>query len=611
MNNNVEDVKSRINIVDLIGEYVRLNKTGTSWKGLCPFHHEKSPSFIVNEEKQFWHCFGCAKGGDAFAFIMEIESLGFREALTLLADKTGVTLETYAKKDGGKKNRTFEILEIATRFYENQLWQGVGKPKVLDYLKTRALTEDSTRQFRLGYAPRGWDGILKFLTEKGYGLDEIVRTGLLVEKTPEQAGNVPEGAQHMRATRYYDRFRDRIMFPIADAMGRIIGYSARVAPGADESQAKYINTPESEVYHKGTALYGIHLAKNAIKQQNATLLVEGNMDVIAAHQAGIANTVAVSGTALTEQQLDILKRYGERIDMLFDMDSAGQQAADRSANLCFQKGITVKIVKLEGFKDAAEVIQQDSTILRRAVTSAQDAMEYFLASSVKKHANGGVDSKKAIAAEILGHIKHFSNEIEKSHWIKRLASELDVEEKAVIGVLNAVQKRREVFYPRNIGNAEETIEESFEKRSLIIRDKIAGILLSEPAVWKDFTERFSGDEALGKDSLLAYLFAKGQSCQFSFDAIMLVTNHEPSRKTLQRLYFDGRYAFDNSRNVIEPHSKEKFSLALQYLGEFRKELQKERLASIIKEIKKAEQAGDRERVRLLMSQFTQLSQELK
>ena len=610
MNNNVEEVKSRINIIDLIGEYVRLNKTGTSWKGLCPFHHEKSPSFIVNEEKQFWHCFGCAKGGDAFAFIMEIESLGFREALALLAEKTGVVLESYAKKDTEKKSRTLEILEAATQFYETQLWQGQGKTKILEYLKARALTEESIRQFRLGYSLQSWDSILKFLIQKGYGLDEIARTGLLVEKNTGQT-SVAHTEHSVQASRYYDRFRDRIMFPITDALGRVIGYSARVAPGSDESQAKYINTPESEAYHKGTALYGIHLAKNAIKQQNATLLVEGNMDVIAAYQAGISNTVAVSGTALTEQQLDILKRYGERIDMLFDMDSAGQQAAARSADLCFQKGITVKIVKLEGFKDAAEAIQQDANILLQAVASAQDAMEYFLSTSIKKHSNGGVDSKKAIAAEILGHIKHFSNEIEKSHWIKRLASELDVEEKAVIGVLNTVQKRKDTVYPRNIENVEESIEESFEKRSLLIRDKIAGIMLSEPSAWKDLTDKFSEDGTLSKDSLLAYLFAKGQTCQFSFDALMLMTNHEPSRKTLQRLYFDSKFTFDNSRNIVELDAKEKYSLALQYLGEFKRELQKERLAGIIKEIKKAEQAGDKERVRSLMSQFTQLSQELK
>ena len=611
MNNNVEDVKSRINIVDLIGEYVRLNKAGTSWKGLCPFHHEKSPSFIVNEEKQFWHCFGCAKGGDAFAFIMEIESLGFREALVLLAEKTGVRLEQFAKKDGGKKSRTFEILEAATNFYENQLWQGPGKAKILDYLRGRALTEESIRTFRLGYAPSGWDNVVKFLTQKGYALDEIVRTGLLVEKSADQTNDVLDTRQESRTSRYYDRFRDRIMFPIADNLGRIVGYSARVAPGGDESQAKYINTPESEAYHKGTALYGIHLAKNDIKQKNATLLVEGNMDVIAAHQAGIKNTVAVSGTALTEQQLDILKRYGERIDMLFDMDSAGQQAARRSADLCFQKGITVKIVELQGVKDAAEAIQQDPSKLLGAVAVAQDAMEYFLRHSVEKNSRGGVDAKKAIAQEVLTHIKNFSNEIEKSHWIKRLAAEIDVEEKAVIGVLNAVEKRRNTIEPANVEKKEEAIDESFEKRLLVIRDRIAGIMLSDSGVWQTLWENFSAEEQFKKDSLISYLFAKGPACNFSFDAIMLMTEHEPSRKKLQKLYFDGKYDFDNSRNVIELDSKEKYGMALQYVAEFKKELQKEQLTSIIKEIKKAEQAGDKERLRSLMSQFTQLSQELK
>jgi DNA primase len=600
MNNNVEDIKSRINIVDLVGEYVRLTKAGTTWKGLCPFHNEKSPSFMVNEEKQFWHCFGCAKGGDVFAFVMEIESLGFREALILLAEKTGVQLETYNKNEGERKSRTTEILELATQFYEKQLWQGTVGDKMLAYLKERGLNDESIKIFRLGYAPLGWDNIIKFLAGKGFELNEIEKTGLLVKKEGD-AG-------------YYDRFRDRIMFPIADSMGKIVGYSARVAPGGDESQAKYINTPESEVYHKGNALYGINLAKNEIKHENSVLLVEGNMDVVAAHQAGIRNTVAISGTALTEKQIEILKRYAERVDMLFDMDSAGQNAARKSADLCFQKGMNVRIVQLKDGKDAAEVVQKDPKLLVTAVESAKDAMEYFLENSVKKNSSSGADSKKAIAAETLNHIKNFSSEIEKSYWIKKLAQAIDVEEKAIIGVLKSIENNNLITKQPVINrqqNTEVSDKDSFEKRSAVIRDKIAGIMISDEFVWKDILKKFGNNEKIKSDNLLAYLFLKGPESGFSFENLILTTQHEQSRKTLQKLFLDAKYQFDSKQNIIEYTAIEKNELIAQYIEEFLKELQKDQLASIIKEIKKAEQEGDKSLLRKLMNEFTKLSQELK
>ncbi|HOX10427.1 MAG TPA: DNA primase, partial [Candidatus Moranbacteria bacterium] len=298
MNNNVEEVKARLNIVDIVSEYVRLTKAGANWKGLCPFHHEKSPSFMVNEDKQIFHCFGCAKGGDVFTFVQEMESLEFREVLKMLADKAGVQLEQYKSEDTGNKKRILAALELATKFYETQLWKGMGKDKIMQYLHERGLTDKSIQKFRLGYAPNGWDNIIKFLTGRGFTIQEIAQTGLLVEKTADSNQNTANSNKN-----FYDRFRDRIMFPISDNMGNVIGYSARVAPGGDESQAKYVNTPETVVYHKSKVLYGLNHAKQDIKNKNYVLLVEGNMDVIASSQAGLGNVVAVSGTALTPDQI--------------------------------------------------------------------------------------------------------------------------------------------------------------------------------------------------------------------------------------------------------------------------------------------------------------------
>ena len=358
MNSDVEDVKSRINVVDLVGEYVRLTKAGSNWRALCPFHNEKSPSFMVSEERRSWHCFGCGKGGDVFSFIMDMEGIGFREALEQLAQKAGVQLKRFEKGDKGQeslKPKLFNILELATKWYEKNLWDGKERDKILKYLRDRGIVDGTIRKFRLGYAPDGWRNILEFLQKRDHKIEEIAKTGLLVEK---------EASNNSRTQNigFYDRFRDRIMFPVQDVMGRVIGFSARVAPGGDEKNAKYINTPQSELYDKSKTLYGLHLAKTEIKKRDEVILVEGNMDVIASHQVGFGNTIAVSGTALTYDQIKIIKRYTENIKMAFDMDSAGQAAAKKSARVCLENDLNVRIVLLSSGKDAADVIRENKEI---------------------------------------------------------------------------------------------------------------------------------------------------------------------------------------------------------------------------------------------------------
>jgi DNA primase len=403
MGTDLEEIKNRLNIVDVLGEYLRLDKTGTNYRALCPFHNEKSPSFMVSEEKQIWHCFGCQKGGDIFSFVMEIEGLEFRDALRQLAEKAGVELKKIAPGTVEKKNRTPEILELATKFYEIQLWKGAGKEKIVNYLKERGLTEETIKTFRLGYAPNGWRNVLSFLLSRGYAVEEILRTGLLVQKTRNsEQGTVDDvnaNTDHWSLTpdSCYDRFRDRIVFPICDYSEKVLGYSARVAPGGDESQAKYVNSPETEVYHKSKALYGIDKAKGEIKQKDFVLLVEGNMDVIAASQAGIKNVVAVSGTALTPTQLDTLKRYTKNIKMLFDMDSAGEAATKKSIKLCLEKNISVQIVELPFGKDAADVAKNNPEKLLESIEKAKSAMEYLYDKAFGAFDENTAEGKKRLA----------------------------------------------------------------------------------------------------------------------------------------------------------------------------------------------------------------------
>jgi len=597
----VEEIKSRLNIVDIVGEYIRLNKAGANWKGLCPFHHEKSPSFMVHEEKQIYHCFGCNKGGDIFSFVMDMESIDFREALKMLAEKAGVQLTNHVpQQQNDDKKKTLEILELATKFYEVQLWKGVGKGKIMDYLRERGLTEDSIRNFRLGYAPDGWRNILKFLTDRGYKPEDIEKSGLIIRKSSEANSYKPEAS-------FYDRFRDRIMFPICDGMGKVIGYSARMAPGADESQAKYINTPETSVYHKSNVLYGLHLAKQAIKQKDAVLLVEGNMDVIASHQAGISNTVAVSGTALTPQQIDTLKRYASTIQMLFDMDSAGNQALKRSADLAFSKGVNVSVVRLGEGKDAADVVQKDASKLISAVDAAMPAMEYFFQAALGEYDTRDPQHKRQFVSELGKHIAHMENQIEKMHWVKKVAHEIDAQEEVVLEVLASIR-------PNEMGHSEgmqsSGSEDVFAERSDIVRDKLVGLIISDQETWKWCAQNHAENPYLLSDKFLQDIFAAGVKWEYKINEYLFSLEDEALRQKLGKLVFEAKYQFPGDGVVEQRDSTQIQEMANQYVQQIVKELQKQKLRSIIKDITSAEQLGDRQKLGELMGEFTKLSQEL-
>jgi DNA primase len=367
-------------------------------------------------------------------------------------------------KNKETKDRIYDVLELATKFYEKQLMEGAGKEKALAYLKGRGLSEESISKFRLGYALDGWRHLYDFLVERGFRAEEIEQAGLILKK---------EGGSG-----HYDRFRDRIMFPIFDILGRIIGYSARVAPGGDESQAKYINTPETPIYHKSRALYGLFQAKQAMKQAGATVIVEGNMDVIAMHQAGIGNTVAVSGTALTAEQLVMMKRYGNGVQLFFDMDGAGQQAARKSAEIALEKELLVSVIALPFGKDAADMGKESPEKLREAVAQSVPALQYFLQTTLAKYDRNTPDGKRKIVDEYSGLLLFVKNPIERAHWIKELAREIQMDEKLVIGVVNTAflgQERRERYTPFETKVSKPDpfqAATSFGKRSELLREEL-------------------------------------------------------------------------------------------------------------------------------------------
>ncbi|MFA6973278.1 MAG: DNA primase [Parcubacteria group bacterium] len=605
---DVEEIKTRLNIVDVLRDYIRLEKAGANYRALCPFHNEKSPSFMVNEDKQMWHCFGCQKGGDVFAFVMEIEGLEFKDALKQLAEKAGVELQKVNPKLAAEKNKTLEILELATKFYETQLWAGEGKVKIINYLKERGLRDEIIKDFRLGYAPPGWRNLLTFLEGRGYTAEEVVKTGLIIKKDSTnqklQTANLPAGRQDQ----YYDRFRDRVMFPIADTNKKIVGYSARVAPGGDESQAKYVNTPETEVYHKSKILYGIDKAKQAMRQEDFVLLVEGNMDVIASSQAGLKNTVAVSGTALTLEQVAIIKRYTSKIKMFFDMDSAGEAATKKSIKLCFVQDVAVQVVTLPAGKDAAELAQKDPAQLLAAVAQAKDAMEYFFEKIFSKYDKNKVEDKKIIAAELLDMISNIASAIGKSHWLKELSGELNTSEAVLTDMLKQANLKERVTN-KSSNSVTEKAYVPREKVATLTEDLI-GLMLVSSDVWKLVTEKAPNNALFLKDSLLNFLVQNGGAVHYSLDDFLKSSASREIKEKVEKIYFEKKYFVGLNNDLEETVIAHPLAEAEQCLKELQRESKKQELEKISSDMKLAEKQGDKVAAKFLRGQCKQILEDL-
>jgi DNA primase len=596
----IDEIKNRLNIAEVIGEYIRLTKAGSNWKALCPFHNEKSPSFMVSEERGSWHCFGCGKGGDVFSFVMELEGTGFRETLEQLAGKAGVELKKYSKGDTANhgarddKAKLFAILELATKWYEKNLWEGRGKEKILLYLRERGLNDQSIKKFRLGYAPDGWRNMLEFLLKKGYTINEINRTGLLVEKSSEN--KTPD-------SNYYDRFRDRIMFPIQDILGRVVGYSARVAPGGDEKNAKYINTPQTALYDKSKVLYGLNFAKMEIKKRNETVLVEGNTDVIAAHQAGFGCAVAVSGTALTEEQVKTLKRYGENIKMGFDMDAAGQAAARRSIKTCLENDLNVKIILLSSGKDAAESLRENPEDWKNAVESASGIMEYYFKEIFSRYDPKKPAEKKKIAQELLNVIKDISSPVEQSHWLKILATRIGTEEKVLSDILQKAKIKE-----KSGAISESPIERVDRKKSL--EEKILGIILAFPKECRKEVDRIEAGDFQNEKERAIMDAIKQHRENLSLERVKALFSDYETGKLLEEIVFETEVRFGgelgDGRDQLDPMGE-----LTGYVERLKENRRKGKIFQIMQDIKSAEASGDKAGANFLMEEFQKLMKETK
>lgn len=442
----VEQIKERIDIVSLIGAQVALKKSGRSLKGLCPFHPEKTPSFYVFPDKENFHCFGCGANGDIFTYVMRTQNLSFGDALRLLAERAGVSLPERKPADAEEDKeleRLRETCAAAAQFYQHQLRTAAGRVAA-EYLARRGLTARTIDAFQLGYAPEGWDNLLKYMADRSYTPGDLVRAGLAMER---------EGGGH------YDRFRNRVMFPIFDAKGRVIGFGARAM---DDSQPKYLNSPETPLFQKGNNLYGIHVAARSIRERGEAVVVEGYFDVLVPYEYGITNVVASLGTALTERQVATLKRLTKKVVLALDADAAGEEATRRGLEVAlqvFDRKVTptpvgrrrvrydesvdaeIRVLRLPEGKDPDEVVREDPQLWARLAEKAQPVVDfYFDMVSGRLDLSQPQDKSKAVE-QLLPVIRDLGGDrVQQWHYVQRLATLVKVDERLLSSRLDQLAR---------------------------------------------------------------------------------------------------------------------------------------------------------------------------
>jgi DNA primase len=453
------EVREKIDIVSLISEYLPLKKAGRNFKTNCPFHNENTPSFVISPERQIWHCFGCGKGGDAFTFLMEYENMEFPEALRALAKKAGITIKetVFKKEEYSEKEKIFTINNLALKFYHYILTEHkIGKLALTYLLEKRKINKGIINTFELGFAPGGGSALSDYLVKKkGYKNRDLLIAGISFE----------------RNGKLYDFFRGRIIFPLFDHRGNVTGFSARAL--SDDNQPKYLNTKETAVYHKGSMFFGLNGAKEEIKQKQDAIIVEGEFDMISLFMEGIKNVVAIKGTALTENQVNLLARFTPKVTLCLDQDNAGFEATRRSLEVIEKKGLTTAIITTKEGKDPDEAIKKNPAAFKKAIKESIGVYDYLTEKFVAKTNKDTAEGKKEITDNLLPLFANIANEVVKEHYLKKLSSILDISLESLLKEVEKLQKKdledRIIIPTRDKRTRRETLEEYL--LALIIQDE--------------------------------------------------------------------------------------------------------------------------------------------
>ncbi len=410
----VDDIKQRLAIEDVVGEYLELKRSGHNFKGLSPFTSEKTASFMVSPEKQIWHDFSSGKGGNMFSFVMEMEGLDFKTALELLARKANIDLSQYQRGDGNskQKERLYQVLELAAKFYQVHFSKS---RTTLEYvLKNRGYSKETALKFRLGYSPNTGSALNTFLRQKGFSETELKQSGLVSQRYNQTS----------------DMFRGRLMVPLMDPVGRVIGFTARLLED-DPKAPKYINTPQTLLYDKSRHIFGLHLAKEGIRKSNYAVVVEGNLDVIASHQAGVSQTVATAGTALTEFHLKGLRRFTDDVRLCFDQDEAGIAATERAIPIAAKVDVNLSIIDLTSGKDPDELIKQDTSKWKAAIEKPTYVIDWLIEQYKTRLDLNSAPGKRAFSDVLLKTIRALPDSVEQDHYITEIARIIGVSKVAL------------------------------------------------------------------------------------------------------------------------------------------------------------------------------------
>jgi len=423
----IDQVQQRTNIVEIVSNYLPLKRSGGNFRTLCPFHHEKTPSFTVNPSKQIWHCFGCGLGGNVFSFVMKHENLEFPQAIRLLGKKAGVTVPEFSSQTTVQRSlnkNLYRINELAANYFHNNLLNQQKGKLARHYLTKRGIAGEIVDKFRLGVSLNLWDGFLRFARSKGEKEEFLRQAGMII---PRREGG------------FYDRFRNRLMFPIFDLQGRVIGFGGRVL---SEELPKYVNSPETALFNKSRCLYGLNLTKEHLRGKEYIIVVEGYMDNITLYRAGIRNTVATLGTALTSEHARMLKRYVSTIVIIYDADQAGENASLRGLDILIEEGLRVRIVRLpEGSDPDSYLISKGKEGFERKIKQSQDLFDYKLDFLMAKYGTDKLEEQAEIIAEMLPTIARVDNAVLRSGYVHQLAKRLSVNENSILLELKKVKDK--------------------------------------------------------------------------------------------------------------------------------------------------------------------------
>ena len=571
--NILNDILARINIVEVISEYIPLKRTGRNYKACCPFHHEKTASFVVSLDKQIYHCFGCGIGGNVFNFLMQYERLDFPEAVQSLAKKAGVVFARDTSYDD-KKAETISLLrkinELAADFYGATLHSPVGA-QAREYLIKRGLSQENAKLFRLGFARDGWDELSAHLRSKDFSLSLIEKAGLVI---PKQGGG------------YYDRFRKRIIFPIFDVKSSTIGFGARVT---DETLPKYINSPETPLYRKGRNLYGLNLAKDAVRESDFVVVVEGYLDCIIPYQHGLHNIVASLGTALTPEQARLIKRYTHNVVMVYDGDLAGELATLRSLDIFIEEEMNVRIAALpSGYDPDTYVRKAGIESLNKLVKDADNLFDYQLKVLKRKYDSKDSEGKAKIASMMLTTIKKLKDAILRDEYIRKLSEKLDVDESFVREVYNNLKAESSIS---------DVVSQSFSKlaKTNPTEKLLMKLMLEEKELVSSIKEKIGPDDF--QDKMIARIVStmfelSTQGKNFSTQNLLNYLGQDDLSQIVCESTFMPEVSAIEKEKVVDD--------CIMRLKKNRSQLKRKKLQEAIKS---AETAGNEEELNKLKKEF--------